>query len=83
MRYYQVSATYKLSSGKPLLVGLSLHSTSEYYPYLVGSPFSMLSYSRFFRTLHEANHYINYLFSRFPNCGLSRPILDPQQLLLF
>jgi len=81
--YYQVSSSYKFSQGKPSLVSLSLHSTSIYFPFLVGSPFYLLSHSRFFHTQKEANHYINYLFARYPNCGLARPVLDAHQLLLF
>jgi len=81
--FYQVSATFRLSGGKPSLSGLSLHSTSEYFPYLVGSPFSLFSQSRYFHTQKQANHYISYLLALFPNCGLARPVLDAQQLLLF
>jgi len=80
---YQVFATFTLSGGKPSLSGLSLHSTSEYYPYLVGSPTSLFSHSRYFHTQKEANTYINYLFSRYPNSGLKPPVLDASQLLLF
>jgi len=81
--YYQVCASFKLTGGKPSLVGLSLHSTSEYFPFLVGSPTSLLSHSRFFHSLPEAEHYISYLFSRYPNSGLALPVLDAKQLLLF
>jgi hypothetical protein len=83
MRYYQVCVTYKFVSGKPSLSSLSLHSTPEYFPFLVGSPTSLLSHSRFFHTQKEANIYINYLFSRYPNSGLKPPVLDALQLLLF
>jgi len=83
MRYYQVFATFTLSGGRPSLSGLSLHSTTEYYPFMVGSYSSLLSHSRYFHTQKEANNYIDYLFSKFPNCGIPRPALDPQQLLLF
>jgi hypothetical protein len=81
--YYQVCCSYKLNKGKPSLVGLSLHTTSNYFPFLVGSDTSYLSNSRYFHSLHEANGYINYLFTRFPHYGLPRPVLDAQQLLLF
>jgi demethoxyubiquinone hydroxylase (CLK1/Coq7/Cat5 family) len=81
--HYQVFANYILEQGKPSLVELSLHSTSEYFPFLVGSYTSLLSHSRFFHTVPEAEHYINYLFSRYQNCGLARPALDALQLLLF
>jgi hypothetical protein len=81
--YYQVCSNFKLTKGKPSLVGLSLHTTSEYFPFLVGSYASDLSNSRYFHSVHEANQYISYLFTRFPKCGLARPVLDPQQLLLF
>ena len=80
---YQVFATFTLSGGKPSLSALSLHCTSEYFPYLVGSPTSLLSQSRYFHTQKEANQYISYLLALFPNCGLARPVLDPQQLSLF
>jgi hypothetical protein len=80
--YYQVFSSFKLSHGKPSLVSVSLHSTSEYLPFLVGNYYS-LSNSRFFHTVEEANHYISYLFSRYPKCGLLRPLLDAKQLLLF
>jgi len=81
--YYQVYASYKLSAGKPSLVGLSLHSTSVYFPYLVGSYTSLLSQSRYFHTVKEAEHYINYLYSRYPDSTAPRPVLDALQPLLF
>jgi hypothetical protein len=81
--YYQVYSIYKFSGSKPQLVSLSLHSTTEYFPFLVGSNTSLLSHSRFFHTVPEAEHYISYLFSRYPKCGLPRPVLDAQQFLLF
>ena len=80
---YQVFAGFTLSGGKPSLSVLSLHSTPIYFPYLVGSYNSLLSHTRFFHTVKEANHYITYLLTQFPNCGISRPVLDAQQLLLF
>ena len=81
--YYQVVAGFKLTRGKPSLISLSLHSTSVFSPYMVGSSSSVLSYSRFFRTVTEAENYITYLFSIYPNCGLPRPVLDASQPRLF
>jgi len=81
--YYQVCANHKFSNGKPQLSSLTFHSTSEFYPYLVMSNLTPLSYSRFFHSMPEALHYIDYLFSRYPNCGLSVPVLDASQLSLF
>jgi hypothetical protein len=85
--YYQVCSTFTLSGGRPQLVNLSLHSTLEYFPYLVGSHTSLLSHSRYFHSIPEANHYIGYLYSRYPNSapqrGTPRPVLDALQLLLF
>jgi len=81
--YYQVCSTYKLTHGKPQLVNLTLHSTPQYLPFLVYSFTSSLSNSRFFLSVKEANKYIEYLFSRYPNCGLSSPVLDASQGLLF
>jgi len=80
---YQVCASFKFSGCRPQLSGLTLNSTKEYFPFIVGSYTSLLSHSRFFHTLPEAEHYISYLFSRYPNSGLSRPVLDPLQPLLF
>jgi len=81
--YYQVYAEFIFNKGKPSLSVLSFHTTSEYYPFLTGSPFSMLAQSRYFHTQKEANRYINYLLVLYPNSGLLRPVLDPEQLLLF
>jgi hypothetical protein len=81
--YYQVIAGFAFSAGKPSLVSLSLHSTPEYFPFLVGS-YTTLSHSRYFHTVAQANHYINYLYSRYPNSKaantVSRPVLDALQL---
>jgi hypothetical protein len=80
---YQVCATFKFSGSKPQLVSLSLHSTPEYSSFLVGSYTSLLSHSRFFYTVPQAQEYINYLFSRYPNSAIPYPVLDSDQLLLF
>jgi hypothetical protein len=80
--YYQVCASYSFRAGKASLSGLSLHSTSEYFPFLVGS-YTSLSNSMYFRTLAQAQQYISYLLSRYPKSAVARPVLDPQQLLLF
>jgi len=81
--YYQVVAGFKLTRGKPSLISLSLHSSLVFHPYMVGSASSLLSYSRFFRTVTEADSYITHLFSIYPKCGLPRPVLDAHQPLLF
>jgi hypothetical protein len=81
--YYQVVAGFKFSGSKPLLVSLSLHSTKKYFPWLVGSANSPLSYSRFFQTVTQANHYIDYLYRVYPSCAVSHPVLDSKQPLLF
>jgi hypothetical protein len=81
--YYQVSVTFKLFRGKPSLVSLSLHSTPVYFPFLVGSVSFLLSHSRFFRSVPEAERYINYLFSRYPTSTVPRPVLASKQPLLF
>jgi len=81
--YYQVCSTFKLTKGKPQLVNLTLHTTSEYYPFIVSSFTSPPTNSRFFHSVREANQYINYLFSRYPKCGLSSPVLDASQGRLF
>ena len=89
MSYYQVSTTYKLCGNKPLLESISLNTSYVYYPYLVGLPTSYLSHSRYFHTLPQAQHYISYLYSRYPKTnGFARtrappPILDALQLTFF
>jgi hypothetical protein len=72
-----------LSHGTPHLVSLSLHSTTQYLPFLVGSIPLKLSISRFFLSLQEAENYISYLFLRYPASTAQRPILDAKQLSLF
>jgi hypothetical protein len=81
--YYQVCARYAFQKGKAQLVKLSFHTTSEYVPYLVSSVNSPLVLSRFFHSVPEAEHYINYLFTRHPTSTAPRPVLDAHQLLLF
>jgi hypothetical protein len=81
--YYKVSVSFKLSRGRPSLVSLSLHSSPFYFFFLVPSVSSLLSHSRFFHSVPEANKYIGYLFYKFPNCGLLRPVLDASQPTLF
>jgi hypothetical protein len=81
--YYQVFARFSLSAGKPSLVSLSLHSTSEYFPFLVRSLTSMLAHSRFFYTVPQAQTYIDYLYSRYPDSTATPPVLDSTQLDLF
>jgi hypothetical protein len=81
--YYQVYVSFKLFRGKPSLVSLSLNSSSVYFPYLVSSPSSFLSHSRYFHSVKEAQGYINYLFKRFPTTTAPYPVLDALQPLLF
>jgi len=81
--HYQVFTTYTLTKDKPQLVNISFHSTKEYFPFIVRSYSSMLSQSRYFHTQKQANHYIDYLFSRYPSTAVKRPVLDAKQFLLF
>jgi hypothetical protein len=81
--YYQVSTRFSLSGGKPSLVSISLHSTSEYVPFLVCSYFSPLAHSRFFYSVPEAQSYIDYLYARYPDSPATPPVLDSNQLDLF
>jgi len=81
--YYQVNATYKFISGKATLSSLSLNSSSVNYPSLVCLPGSILTQYRYFHSVKEAQGYIDYLFSRHPNCELPYPVLDAAQPLLF
>jgi len=81
--YYQVCARYVFQKGKPQLASVTFHTTSEYFPYLVPSPSIHLQQSRFFHTVREAEQYISFLFSRYPNTAVQRPILDADQLALF
>jgi len=81
--HYQVYVQFSVSSGKPSLIGVSLHSTSQYFPFLVFSPTSSPSYSRYFQTVPEAQAYISYLFTRYPQSTAPPPKLDALQLLLF
>jgi len=83
MSYYQVCASFKFLNYKQQLSNLTFHTTSEYYPFIVFSFSSSLSHSRFFHSVREAEHFINYLFSRYPNTTVKRPILDASQLPLF
>ena len=81
--YYQVISSFSLSHGKPQLVSVSLHTTTVYFPFLVGSCPYKLQNSRFFHSVPEAEHFITYLFSRYPNSTAPRPVLDADQLSLF
>jgi hypothetical protein len=78
--YYQVCAEYEISGGSPKLANLSLNSTFVYFPFLVRSG-NYVSFSKFFRSKMEAGKYINYLFSRYPECAARRPVLDESQQL--
>jgi hypothetical protein len=77
--YYQVCANFKLFGGSPKLENLSLNSTFVYFPFLVRSGKSSVSFSKFFRTTKEAGKYINYLFSRYPGSSARRPVLVEEQ----
>jgi len=81
--YYEVYVSFKLVRGKSYLVNLSLHSTSLYFPFLVSSPSSLLSHSRFFHSVKEAQGYISYLYKRFPTTTAPYPVLDALQPSLF
>jgi len=81
--HYQVFTTYTLTKGKPQLVNITFHSTKEYYPFIVRSYSSILSQSRYFHTQKEATQYIDYLYLRYPNTAVKRPVLDAKQFLLF
>jgi len=81
--YYEVYVSFKLSRGKPSLVSLSLHSSYIYFPFLVCSPSSFLSHSRYFHSVKEAQGYINYLFKCFPTTTAPYPVLDFLQPSLF
>jgi len=81
--YYQVCARYAFQEGKTQLVSVSFHTTSEYVSFLISSYNSPLLISRFFHAVPEAEHYIDYLFSRYPASAATRPVLDADQLSLF
>ena len=81
--YYQVSVSFSLSGCKPQLVKMSLNTTTEYIPFLSYSTISPLFINRFFRKLSQAQEYVSYLFSRYPNSTATRPVLDAQQFILF
>jgi hypothetical protein len=81
--YYQVCVGLSLTQGKPQLARLTLHSTPEYIPYIVCSGKTWLSHSRYFENLHNADIYIKYLFSTYPDSTVSYPVLDSNQKELF
>jgi len=81
--YYEVYVSFKLVRGKSYLVGLSLHSSAVYFPYLVSSVSSFLSHSRYFHSVKEAQGYISYLYKHFPTTTVPYPVLDALQPLLF
>ena len=80
---YEVTAVFTIANSKPQLVSVTLHSSTKYCQYLVGSDYSFLSHSRFFYTQKAAKEYIGYLFSRYPSCPLAMPVLDTLQHRLF
>jgi len=81
--YYQVCAGFTLQKGRPQLVRLSLHSTTEYFPFLFSFEKKPIFSSHFFYSVSEAENYIDYLFSRHPASTAPRPVLDAHQFLLF
>jgi hypothetical protein len=81
--YYQVSAWFVLSKGKPSLTNITLNSTSEYSSFLIFTTGSPLAISRFFHSIPEAEYYIDNLYLRYPDYTVTRPVLDANQLLLF
>jgi nucleosome binding factor SPN SPT16 subunit len=81
--YYQVCPSYALFKGKPQLVSVSLHSTPEYHQSIIITASKPLSTSRFFHNVTQAQTYISYLFSRYPNSKLKKPVLDANQLSFF
>ena len=80
---YEVAAVFTITNNKPQLSSISLYSSSKVVPYLVGSEFSMLAHSRFFKTQKEAQGYINYLYSKYPYYTAPLPVLDSGQNILF
>ncbi|MDR2596286.1 MAG: hypothetical protein LBC76_03085 [Treponema sp.] len=80
--YYQVCVSFSLFHGKHSLKSISLHTTSEYFPFMVPSRLTGLSLSRFFLILLQAEEYISFILSRYPNSGIPRPVLDSSQLSL-
>jgi hypothetical protein len=80
--YYQISAGFALSDGKASLTSMSFNSTFEYSPFTIISSGSPLAISRFFRSIPQAQSYIDYLFSRYPQGAVIYPVLDPLQLIL-
>jgi len=80
--YYKVCASFIFAKNKPQLISVNFYTTSEYFPILISSCNSPFI-SRYFHTVPEAENYINYLFSRYPDTTAERPILDADQLLLF
>jgi hypothetical protein len=49
---------------------------------MVPSRLTGLSLSRFFLILLQAEEYISFILSRYPNSGIPRPVLDSSQLSL-
>jgi len=80
---YQVCATFKFFQGKAQLVNLSLHSTTEFSSTFNSSVYAVLNQSHFFHSLQDAQEFICYLFSRYPNSTAPRPVLDALQPSLF
>jgi uncharacterized membrane protein required for colicin V production len=81
--YYQVSARFSLYVGKPLLVGMSHNTTNRFVGFLFHPAKSFKSISRVFRTLAQAQKYIDYLYSRYPDSTAPPPTLDANQPPLF
>ena len=83
MCYYQVSLRFGFRNYKAQLLSVSLNTSAVYVPYHPGYVEYVLNQEHYFRTLAQAQDFINYIFSRYPNTAAARPVLDAQQLLLF
>ena len=82
--HYQVNTDYKLTHGKPSLIGLSLNSTKSVITTIpVMSDYSVLKTYRIFRTLKEAQNFITYLRGIYKNYTAPPPVLDSGQKNLF
>jgi len=82
---YQVTADFSFSGCRPLLAGLSLHSTKaacNQWP-VPGSLVRFASNARTFPTLKLAHSYISYIMGRYSQCPVPFPVLDKGQQELF
>jgi hypothetical protein len=79
MKNYQVSTEFTMSGRKPLLVNLAFHNRFDYFPIIIISSKSIISYLNFFRSKKDAGKYINNLFYRYPESSARGPVLDASQ----